>query len=142
LSATIVSTPTVRADAGKCLARVLKEPSLRIPLGTDKACDVAGFFGDLRDRNVTPHIAVNGAVSKTGKRRMTAVDGLTTRHVGYSVRQRVQKRVEEVFGFIRAQAGHDQVKGRGRAKAEALFTFAATAYNLLRIPKLFTGTAL
>ena len=113
----------------------------RITLGADKAYDVAEFVGDLRARKVTPHLAVNGAISKTGKRRKTAIDGRTTRHAGYAVSQRIRKRVEEVFGWIKAQAGYDQVKVRGRARAEAVFTFATAAYNLLRIPKLLAGAA-
>jgi len=36
----------------------------------------------------------------------------------------LRKRIEEVFGWIKAQAGFAQVKVRGRAKAEAVFTFA------------------
>ena len=113
----------------------------RITLGADKAYDVTGFVGDLRERKVTPHIAVNGAVSKLGRPRKTAIDGRTTRHSGYEISQRIRKRVEEVFGWTKAQAGYGQVKVRGRPRAEAVFTFAATAYNLLRIPKLLAGTA-
>lgn len=113
----------------------------RITLGADKAYDVTDFVGDLRARKVTPHIAVNGAISKTGKRRKTAIDRRTTRHSGYAVSQRIRKRVEEVFGWIKAQAGYEQVKVRGREKAEAVFTFATTAYNLIRIPKLLAGAA-
>ena len=47
----------------------------RITLGADKAYDVTQFVHDLRDRSVTPHIAIDGHLSKTGKRRKTAVDG-------------------------------------------------------------------
>jgi len=113
----------------------------RITLGADKAYDVTGFIGDLRQRKVTPHIVVNGAVSKRGKPRKTAIDRRTTRHPGYAVSQRIRKRVEEVFGWVKAQAGFDQVKVRGRKKAEAVFTFATAAYNLIRIPKLFAEAA-
>lgn len=108
----------------------------RITLGADKAYDVTGFVGDLRQRKVTPHIAVNGAVSKLGKARKTAIDGRTTRHPGYAVSQCIRKRFEEVFGWIKAQAGLGQVTVRGRRKAEAVFTFATAAYNLIRIPRL------
>ncbi|MCK5362604.1 MAG: IS5 family transposase [Gammaproteobacteria bacterium] len=113
----------------------------RITLGADKAYDVIDFVGDLRQRKVTPHIAVNGAVSKLGKVRKTAIDRRTTRHPGYAVSQCVRKRVEEVFGWVKAQAGSDQVKVRGRKKAEAVFTFATAAYNLIRIPKLLAEAA-
>ncbi len=88
----------------------------RITLGADKAYDVTDFVGDLRKRKVTPHIAVNGAVSKLGKVRKSAIDRRTTRHPGYAVSQRIRKRVEEVFGWLKSQAGFDQVKVRGRKR--------------------------
>ncbi len=110
----------------------------RITLGADKAYDVTDFVEDLRGRRVTPHIAINGAVSKLGKVRKTAVDARTTRHAGYGISQICRKRIEEVFGWIKAQAGFPKVKVRGLAKAEAVFTFAVVAYNLVRIPKLLT----
>jgi len=108
----------------------------RITIGADKAYDVTAFVEDLRDREVTPHIAINGAVSKRGVVRKTAVDGRTTRHAGYGVSQICRKRIEEVFGWIKVQAGLAKLKVRGCDKAEAVFTFAVVAYNLIRIPKL------
>lgn len=63
------------------------------------------------------------------------------RHPGYRVSQICRKRIEEVFGWIKAQAGFAKVKVRGRAKAEAVFTFAVAAYNLIRIPKLLDASA-
>ena len=113
----------------------------RITIGADKAYDAAAFVEDLRERKVTPHIAINGAVSKHGVVRKTAIDGRTTRHAGYGISQTLRKRIEEVFGWIKAQAGFTQVKVRGLAKAEAVFTFAVAAYNLIRIPKLLAPTA-
>jgi transposase len=110
-------------------------------LGADKAYDVEAFVDELRQRGVTPHVAVNGAISKLGKIRRSAVDGRTTRHPGYAVSQRIRKRIEETFGWIKAQAGLGKVKVRGRTKAEAVFTFAVAAYNLIRIPKLMEQLA-
>jgi len=77
----------------------------RITLGADKAYDVAQFVHDLRGRSVTPHITIDGHLSKTGKPRKTAVDGRTTRHAGYDISQRCRKRIEEVFGWIKSSAG-------------------------------------
>lgn len=51
----------------------------RITLGADKAYDVMAFLEDLRNRQVTPHIAIGRRVSKHGVVRKTAVDGRTTR---------------------------------------------------------------
>jgi IS5 family transposase len=108
----------------------------RITLGADKAYDVTDFVGDLRKRKVTPHIAVQGWVSKTGKVRKTAIDRRTLRHVGYEISQRCRKRIEEIFGWVKKPGGLAKVKVRGRPKVEAAFTFTVIAYNLIRIPKL------
>jgi transposase len=113
----------------------------RITLGADKAYDVTAFVDDLRRRQVTPHIAVDGRVSKLGVVRKTALDGRTTRHPGYRASQICRKRIEEVFGWIKAQAGLAKVKLRGRPKVEAVFTFTVAAYNLIRIPKLLLAPA-
>lgn len=108
----------------------------RITLGADKAYDVKGFIADLRRRRVTPHVAVDGHVRKSGKPRSSAVDGRTTRHPGYAVSQRCRKRIEEIFGWAKSAAGLAKVKLRGRARVETVFTLALAAYNLVRLPKL------
>src|SRR6202034_2107490 len=113
----------------------------RITLGADKAYDVTRFVHDLRDRSVTPHIAIDGHLSKTGKARKTAVDGRTTRHAGYDVSQRCRKRIEEVFGWIKSSAGLAKVKLRGRDRVDATFILALAAYNLIRLPKLLRTVA-
>jgi hypothetical protein len=108
----------------------------RITLGAYKSYDVTHFVHDLRDRSVTPHIAIDGHVSKTGVVRKTAVDGRTKRHIGYEISQRCRKRIEEVFGRIKSSAGLAKVKLRGRDRVDAAFTLALAAYNLIRLPKL------
>ena len=118
-----------------------RQASHRITLGADKAYDVTAFIGDLRSRSVTPHIAIDGHITKTGKQRRTAIDGRTTRHVGYEVSQRCRKRIEEVFGWIKSSAGLAKVKMRGRARVDAVFTLALAAYNLIRLPKLLAAPA-
>ena len=113
----------------------------RITLGADKAYDVRQFIEDLRARRVTPHVAIDGHLSKTGKPRSTAVDGRTKRHSGYEISQRCRKRIEEVFGWIKGSAGLAQVKLRGRARVDAAFTLGLAAYNLIRLPKLLGAAA-
>ena len=118
-----------------------RQVARRITRGADKAYDVTAFVDELRTRRVTPHIAIDGRVSKLGVVRKTAVDGRATRHSGYRASQICRKRIEEVFGWIKTQAGLAKVKIRGRAKVEALFTFTVAAYNLIRIPKLLPAAA-
>ena len=113
----------------------------RITLGADKAYDVRQFVEDLRERSVTPHIAIDGHLSKTGKPRATAMDRRTTRHPGYAISQCCRKRIEEVFGWAKGAVGLAKVKLRGRAKVDAVFTLALAAYNLIRLPKLLAMPA-
>ena len=113
----------------------------RITLGADKAYDVRQFVKDLRARRVTPHVAVDGHLGPKGVPRATAVDGRTRRHPGYEASQRRRKRIEEVFGWIKASAGLAKVKLRGRRKVEAVFTLGLAAYNLVRLPKLLAAPA-
>ena len=77
----------------------------RTTLVADKAYYVADFVDALRGLTVTPHIAVDGHVTKTGKRRKTRIDRRTTRHPGYAVSQRLRKRIEEDFGWIKTPVG-------------------------------------
>jgi transposase len=112
-----------------------------ITLGGDKAYDVAGFVEALRERAVTPHIAIDGHQTKTGKRRKTAIDDRTTRHPGYAISQVIRKRIEEIFGWDKTIGGLAQVKLRGLAKVKALFTLGLAAYNLIRLPKLLAAPA-
>ncbi|MGH3054054.1 MAG: IS5 family transposase [Gaiellaceae bacterium] len=111
----------------------------RITLGGDKGFDRWGFVSALKERKVTPHIAVQGHLSKTGKPRKTAVDARTQRHSGYRVSQIVRKRVEEIFGWTKYAAGQAQTKFRGLKRVAASFIFTVTAYNLIRLPKLLAN---
>jgi transposase len=104
-----------------------------ITLGADKAYDTKDFVTDLRAMNVTPHVAQN-----TSGRR-SAIDGRTTRHAGYGVSQRLRKRIEEAFGWIKTVAGQRKSRFRGRDRVGWAFTFAVAAYNLVRLPKLLAG---
>lgn len=107
----------------------------RITLGGDKGFDVVDFVQELRDRKVTPHVAVQDHLTKTGKRRKTKIDGRTTRHPGYRISQRIRKRIEEIFGWVKVQGGQNKTKFRGRRRVDASFTLALAAYNLVRLPK-------
>lgn len=135
------ATGTAERDNALDLIDRHRPGNRRITLGADKLFDVAGFIAALRDRKVIPHIAVDGRVSKHGVVRKTAIDGRTTRHVGYTISLRARKRIEEVFGWIKTTGGIAQVKVRGLARVQAVFTFAILAYNLVRIPKLLAAAS-
>jgi len=138
----VVTQATGTAEREAALALLDRHSSRRrITLGADKAYDVRQFIGDLRARAVTPHIAIDGHMSKTGTPRGTAIDRRTTRHAGYAISQRCRKRIEEVFGWLKSSAGLAKVKLRGRVRVDAAFTLALAAYNLVRLPKLLGATS-
>jgi transposase len=101
----------------------------RATLGADKAYDAAAFVADLRALKVTPHVA-----QTTGRR--SAIDRRTTRHASYATSQRIRKRIEEGFGWIKSTGGLRKTRHRGTARVGWMFTLTVAACNLVRLPKL------
>jgi transposase len=99
-------------------------------LGADKAYDARACVAAIRQEHVTPHVAQN-----TNGRR-SAIDGRTTRHPGYAISQRLRKRVEEVFGWLKSVGGFRRTRYRGLARTQLAGYMVATAYNLLRMARL------
>jgi hypothetical protein len=126
---TLVSGRAERLAAQEMIAVRSDKPS-RVTLGADRGYDTANFIAEMRELNVVPHVAQN-----TNGRR-SAIDGRTTRHESYRVSQRIRKRIEEYFGWMKEIGPMGRVKLRGREKLEWLFTFSAAASNLVRLPGL------
>ena len=80
---------------------------------------------------MTPHVAQN-----TKRSGGSAIDERTTRHDGYAVSQKKRKRIEECFGWLKTIALMRKVRHRGIEKVGWVFTFAAAAYNLVRMRNL------
>ena len=104
-------------------------------LGGDKGYDTRDCVADLRRRGVTPHVAQNN------KGRSSAIDGRTTRHPGYAVSQRIRKRVEEIFGWMKTVGGFRRTRYRGLDRTGLAGNLVATAYNLVRMAKLLGQAA-
>jgi len=122
-------------EAGLAMASRLPGGRRRVTLGADKGYDSEAFVTALREWNVTPHVAQNMA------RRRSRIDERTTRHASYALSQKKRKRVEEVFGWINTTAGLRQTRHRGRDRVGWMFTFAAAAYNLVRMRNLLLAAA-
>ena len=102
-----------------------------ITVAGDKGYDTAAFVASCRALNVTPHVAQN-------ERRPggSALDLRTTSRPGYAVSQRVRKRVEEIFGWIKTVGNFRRTRYRGVERTSFAAYLVGAAYNLLRIAKL------
>ena len=106
----------------------------RITIGGDKGYDTRDFVAECRNLNATPHVAQN-----TKRNGGSAIDERTTRHSGYAVSQIKRKRIEECFGWLKSIALMRKVRHRGIEKVGWVFSFAAAAYNLVRMRKLLAS---
>ena len=129
-SAVFEANGTAERDAA--LVMLEQIPGTRqVTVGGDKAYDTADFVAECRNLKVTPHVAQN--LERPGG---SAIDARTTQHPGYAISQRKRKRIEECFGWLKTIALLRKVRHRGIFKVGWAFTFAAAAYNLVRMRNL------
>lgn len=102
----------------------------RYTVGADRGYDTRDFVEDCRDIGVTPHVAQH----QNGRR--SAIDRRTTRHAGYSISQRIRKRIEQVFGWAKTIGGLRRTRYRGLRRTAFAAHIVGAAYNLLRIAHL------
>jgi IS5 family transposase len=100
----------------------------------DRGYDVRSFVAGCRGLGITPHVAQY-------EHRASAIDGRTTRHDGYRISQRIRKRVEEIFGWLKSVANFRKTRYRGIERTQLAAHFNGAAYDLLRIAKLTAAAA-
>ena len=103
----------------------------RVTVGADKGYDTKDFVTRCRSMKITPHVA---------RRQTSKVDGRTTRHAGYQVSQRIRKRVEEIFGWVKTVGGGRKLRYTGIARNRLWWELTAVAYNLLRMARIALNT--
>ena len=123
-----------RDCATEMLAR-LPAKKRRRTIAADKNYDTKDFVAGVRQLGFTPHVAQN-----TSNRR-SAIDGRTTRHAGHVVSQRIRKRVEEPFGWIKTVGAGRKLRYIGQERNRAWFKMEAAVYNLIRICSLDAARA-
>ena len=102
-----------------------------VTVGADKNYDTKDFVAEVRNLKATPHVTQN-----VHERRRSAIDGRTTRHAGYVISQKKRHRIEEIFGWMKTVGGMRKLRHRGLPLVGWMFTFAAAAYNLVRMRNL------
>lgn len=121
-----------RRAAKKMVKRQKGKLAKRITVAADKGYDTADFVKDMREMNVTPHVA--------SKKKGTAVDGRTTRHDTYKQSIKDRKKIEEFFGWAKVIAGFRKLRHVGLEKIRFYFTLAAGCFNLVKLRNLMAQT--
>ncbi len=124
---------TAERDAALLMAERL-EGAQRVTIAADKGYDTKDLVQEMRGMNITPHVAQNH--KRNGG---SAIDRRTTRHAGYQISQQRRKRIEEVFGWMKTVGMLRKTRHRGVFKVGWVFTFAAAAYNLVRMRNLLAN---
>jgi transposase len=130
---TLVTAATGMAERDAALTMLGDLPERgRVTVSGDKNYDTRDFVRSTREMGVTPHVAQY----PTTDRRRSAIDGRTTRHAGYEISQRKRKLVEQAFGWMKTIGSLRKLHHRGGQLVNWNFTFAAAAYNLVRMRRL------
>jgi transposase len=119
-------------DAAREMLGRLPARRRRRTVAGDKGYDTAGFVAEVRDLGFTPHFAPNVT------RQRSTIDGRTTRHRGHQLSQRIRKRIEEPFGWMKTVAGGRKLRYIGRQRNRAWFVMTGAIYNIIRIAALDT----
>jgi hypothetical protein len=129
---------TAEREAGlKMLHRLRRRHSKgRLTLGADKNYDTSDFIAGCRALKVTPHVAQN-----INPQRGSRIDGRTVSHLGYATSQRIRKRAEEIFGWIKVVSGGRKLRYIGVNRNQLWADLATAAYNLVRLGNLVAETA-
>jgi len=124
----VVTRATGTAERETALDMLERVPgSQRITVGADKGYDTRDFVTACREMNVTPHVA---------RRQWSIVDKRTTRHAGYQISQRIRKRIEEIFGWLKTVGGGRKLRYKGVERNQLWAELTMAAYNLVRLAKL------
>lgn len=127
----VQATGDAETNAALDLVAAAIPTSTQITLGADKAYDTRDFVASARFLGATPHVAQNIHAG-----RGSAIDTRTTRHAGYGISQKVRRRIESIFGWMKTIGGFRRTRYRGVARTQLYAHMIATAYNLLRIGRL------
>jgi transposase len=126
------ATGTAEREVAEQMIKRQRQKGVRIKsLGADKNYDTHGFVDFLRGRKIAPHVAANHK-----RKGGSAIDARTTRHQSYSISQRIRKRIEEIFGWVKTVGGFRKTRYRGTERTQLAAWWVGAAYNLVRMAKM------
>ena len=139
---------TAERDAALAMldrVRIGGPPGMRSgTLGADKGYDSGPFCLALESRGIEPHVATKpstrnpNTVRPSQRAAYEARLRMRSRMEGeaYAISQRVRKKAEEPFGWMKTIGGLARGRFAGRWKLKQQMETAAAAFNLIRLRKL------
>lgn len=99
-------------------------------VGADKGYHTKVFVKDCLEKGTAPHVA------RIKGRKTPGLDGRNARSKAYKTSQRLRKRVEEPFGWMKTTGMFRKSRWRGIEKTHFVAQFVGAACNLVRMAKL------
>jgi len=130
-----VETPSGHAERDAALQMMARCPGENPKtVSADKGYDHADFVEGARAAGFTPHVARN-----TSRGRSSHIDGRTVRHEGYAVSQKIRKRIEEIFGWVKTVGGMRKMRVVGQLNTEGYLLYALAAFDMVRMRNILSA---
>jgi transposase len=132
--ATAVSRPSPRAEREQALVMIrrLGQHTKIGSVGADKGYHERDFVEGLNSMGASAHVPPYAG----RRRRRCWIDPHLPETVEFRNSQKRRKWIERFFSWLKNTAGLRKTRHRGHRNLDWNFTFAAAAYNLVRITKL------
>ena len=101
-------------------------------VGADKGYHNSEFVRGCREMEISPHVA------RMKSRVVKGIDERTTRHERYRTSQRIRKRIEEPFGWMKTVGAFRKSRFLGVARTNFVAQLVGASCNLVRMAKMAT----
>jgi transposase len=123
-------TSAVGVTEGVAALEMLARQKQARTVGADKGYHHSPFVQGCRSQGIAPHVA-------TAKgRQIKGLDGRTTGASGYRMSQKIRKRIEEGFGWMKTVGGFRKTRFKGIGRTQLCAYFVGAACNLVRMANL------
>lgn len=120
----------VGVTEGDAALTMLKEQTQARTVGADKGYHHGPFVQGCRALGIAPHVA------RAKGRKIAGLDGRTARTAGYVMSQKVRKRIEEGFGWMKTVGAFRKTRFKGSGRTQLSAYLVGAACNLVRMAKL------
>lgn len=124
-----VSSAVGITESDVAVAMLRKQKKART-VGADKGYHNGPFVQGCRQQKIVPHVAT------AKNRHIEGLDGRTTRTATYNLSQKIRKRIEEGFGWMKTVGGFRKTRFKGIGRTQLCAYFVGAACNLVRMATL------